>query len=158
MFRKLVTISTAAAIATLVAVSAPATQAGAAAGDGLVATMSGSCSGIDAKTSSWDWTKPSLEMSTDGTTYGLPTGYGLAVCREDSTKRYSFQILKADGVTKELGADALTKTFRITVPPKTGDNMIYVSGYSNMTSFSTDRKSTRLNSSHIPLSRMPSSA
>ena len=34
----------------------------------------------------------------------------------------------------------------------------YTLVYVNSTAFSTDRKSTRLNSSHIPLSRMPSSA
>ncbi|MFM7263869.1 MAG: hypothetical protein ACKO1X_09020, partial [Acidimicrobiales bacterium] len=137
MFRKLVTVSVAAAVGSLVSVSAPSLPAGAAAGDGLVATMTGSCSGIDAKTASWDWTKPSLEMSTDGTTYGAPTGYGVAVCRETGTSpKYWFQILKADG-TKELGADATSRTFRITVPPKSGDNFIYASGYSNMTSFST---------------------
>lgn len=137
MFRKVVTISMAAAVASLVSVATPAGPAGAAAGDGLVATMSGSCTGIDAKTATWDWTKPSLEMSTDGTTFGAATGFGVAVCRETGTSpKYWFQIVKADGTTKELGAEATSKTFRITVPPKSGDTFIYASGYSNMTSFS----------------------
>ncbi|MFM8794829.1 MAG: hypothetical protein ACKOFF_08135 [Acidimicrobiales bacterium] len=137
MLRKLVSVTLAAAVASLVSVGAPAVPAGAAAGDGVIAAMAGSCSGIDAKTASWDWTKPSLEMSTDGTTYGAPTGFGVAVCRETGTSpKYWFQILKADG-TKELGADATSRTFRVTVPPKSGDNFIYASGYSNMTSFST---------------------
>ena len=39
---------------------------------------------------------------------------------------------------------------QIAVPPKTADGF-WAPGY-------IDRKSTRLNSSHIPLSRMPSSA
>jgi hypothetical protein len=78
-----------------------------------------------------------MEISSDGTTFttGTGSGYGLAVCREDTTKRYWFQILKADG-TKELGADATNKTFRVTIPPKSGDTFVYASGYSNMTSFS----------------------
>ena len=134
MFRKLVTVSVAAAVASLVSVGAPSLPAGAAAGDGLIAAQQGSCSGIDAKTASWDWTKPSLEMSSDGTTWGAPTGYGVSVCRETSQPRYAFQIFKADG-TKELGAAALGLTFRVTVPPKSGDNLISASGYSSMVSF-----------------------
>ena len=62
--------------------------------------------------------------------------------------------LKADGVTKELGSDALTKTFRITVPPKTSDTMIYVSGYSNMTSFSAASGSAVIITKAAPLSKI----
>ena len=136
MLRK-VLISAAAVLAGSIAITLPPAPAGAV-GDGLINTMSGSCSGVDANTGSWSWTKPTMEISSDGTTFssGTGSGYGLAVCREDTTKRYWFQILKADG-TKELGADATSKTFRVTIPPKSGDTFVYASGYSNMTSFST---------------------
>ena len=136
MLRK-VLISAAAVLAGSIAITLPPAEVGAV-GDGLINTMTSSCSGVDANTGSWSWTKPTMEISSDGTTFssGTGSGYGLAVCREDSTKRYWFQILKADG-TKELGADATNKTFRVTIPPKSGDTFVYASGYSNMTSFST---------------------
>ena len=136
MLRK-VLISAAAVLAGSIAITLPPAEVGAV-GDGLINTMTSSCSGVDANTGSWSWTKPTMEISSDGTTFssGTGSGYGLAVCREDSTKRYWFQILKADG-TKELGADATSKTFRVTIPPKSGDTFVYASGYSNMTSFST---------------------
>ena len=44
-----------------------------------------------------------------------------------------------------------------TAPGKAGVGIIRISGQ-NLTGLIQDRKSTRLNSSHIPLSRMPSSA
>ena len=36
--------------------------------------------------------------------------------------------------------------------------LLYLATYAKQQGYSVDRKSTRLNSSHIPLSRMPSSA
>ena len=49
-----------------------------------------------------------------------------------------------------------------TVTPQIYDSMMYIVvaglGFTASEKFTSDRKSTRLNSSHIPLSRMPSSA
>ena len=67
--------------------------------------------------------------------------------------------IKIDGVVTEVLPNAM---FRVKMP---NNNLVigYISGKMRQHDIKillgdTDRKSTRLNSSHIPLSRMPSSA
>jgi hypothetical protein len=154
MFRKTRVATVAILAGTIVVFASPALPAGAA-GDGVIATMSGSCAGVDANTSSWNWTKPTLEVSSDGTSFSSAngSGYGVSVCRETTTQRYWFQILKSDG-TKELGAAATNLTFRVTVPPKSGDTFVYASGYSNMTSFSASSGSAVIVTKPAALSKI----
>ena len=63
------------------------------------------------------------------------------------------------GVTSRRGADSLIESGRVKVNGKRITELGYkVDQNSKVEVDGEDRKSTRLNSSHIPLSRMPSSA
>ena len=61
--------------------------------------------------------------------------------------------------TTNYGADAgRSSGAQVSMVTKSGTNNFHGSLYEYLRNTATDRKSTRLNSSHIPLSRMPSSA
>jgi len=109
----------------------------AAAGDGLRAADAGSCTGTDASTSSWSWTKPTLEFSTDsGATYQSASGtqWQTSVCRDSA--RYWFIIRTSTAA--DMGSAGLVSglQFRVTVPAKTGDTYMSAQGYSDMISYS----------------------
>lgn len=108
----------------------------AAAGDGLRPT-DGACTGTDASTSSWSWTKPTLEFSTDnGATYqsSNATQWEMSVCRDSAM--YWFIIRTS--TAKDMGSAGLVfgLQFKVTVPAKPGDNYLSVQGYSDMVSYS----------------------
>ena len=109
----------------------------AAAGDGLRAADAGSCAGIDASTSSWSWTKPTLEFSTDsGATYQSASGtqWQTSVCRD--TARYWFIIRTSTAVDMGSAGLASGLQFKVTVPAKPGDTYMSAQGYSDMVSYS----------------------
>lgn len=109
----------------------------AAAGDGLRAADAGSCTGIDASTSSWSWTKPTLEFSTDsGATYQSASGtqWQTSVCRD--TARYWFIIRTSTAVDMGSAGLASSLQFKVTVPAKPGDTYMSAQGYSDMVSYS----------------------
>ena len=109
----------------------------AAAGDGLRAADAGSCTGIDASTSSWSWTKPTLEFSTDsGATYQSASGtqWQTSVCRDSA--RYWFIVRTSTAVDMGSAGLASGLQFKVTVPAKAGDNYMSVQGYSDMVSYS----------------------
>lgn len=109
----------------------------AAAGDGLRAADAGSCTGIDASTSSWSWTKPTLEFSTDsGATYQSASGtqWQTSVCRD--TARYWFIIRTSTAVDMGSAGLASGLQFKVTVPAKPGDTYMSAQGYSDMVSYS----------------------
>jgi hypothetical protein len=115
----------------------------AAAGDGLIDinTNQGQCNSagsIDAFESSWNWTKPTLEYSTDnGTTWNSAGGsypYGMTVCRDirenqQPGRLYWFIIQKKDG-NDDMGTNGLVPLFRATIPLKAGDATTRLTGYS----------------------------
>lgn len=109
----------------------------AAPGDGLRAADAGSCTGIDASTSSWSWTKPTLEFSTDsGATYQSASGtqWQTSVCRD--TARYWFIIRTSTAVDMGSAGLASGLQFKVTVPAKAGDTYMSAQGYSDMVSYS----------------------
>ena len=109
----------------------------AAAGDGLRAADAGSCAGIDASTSSWSWTKPTLEFSTDsGATYQSASGtqWQTSVCRD--TARYWFIIRTSTAADMGSAGLASGLQFKVTVPAKPGDTYMSAQGYSDMVSYS----------------------
>ncbi|MCX6515242.1 MAG: hypothetical protein NTZ62_01215 [Actinobacteria bacterium] len=109
----------------------------AAAGDGLRAADAGSCTGIDASTSSWSWTKPTLEFSTDsGATYQSASGtqWQTSVCRD--TARYWFIIRTSTAADMGSAGLASGLQFKVTVPAKAGDTYMSAQGYSDMVSYS----------------------
>lgn len=117
----------------------------AAAGDGLrpidsSTSMTGACSGVDASSASWNWTKPSLEVSTNnGASYSSAAGtpWGFVVCRGTSPKQYWFVIGPSTGSIKDMGAagQAAGLQFKVTIPAKSGDTTTYAAGYSTMVSY-----------------------
>ena len=123
----------------------PSIPAHAAAGDGLrdmsSAGATGSCTGTDAGTADWSWTKPGLEYSTDGgATYRSAAGsqWGMIVCRAVSpVPQYWFTVGPSTGAIKDMGSAGLAAglQFRVTITPKPGDNATYAVGYSSMVSF-----------------------
>jgi hypothetical protein len=109
----------------------------AAAGDGLRAADTGSCTGIDASTSSWSWTKPTLEFSTDsGATYQSASGtqWQTSVCRDSA--RYWFIIRTSTAADMGSAGLASGLQFKVTVPAKPGDTYMSAQGYSDMVSYS----------------------
>jgi len=120
----------------------------AAAGDGLIDinTNQGQCNSagsIDAYESAWNWTKPTLEYSTDnGATWNSAGGsypYGMTVCRDirenqQPGRLYWFIIQKKDG-NDDMGANGLVPLFRATIPLKAGDATTRLTGYSEVKSF-----------------------
>lgn len=109
----------------------------AAAGDGLRAADAGSCTGIDASTSSWSWTKPTLEFSTDsGATYQSASGtqWQTSVCRDAA--RYWFIIRTSTAADMGSAGLASGLQFKVTVPAKSGDTYMSAQGYSDMVSYS----------------------
>ena len=109
----------------------------AAAGDGLRAADTGSCTGIDASTSSWSWTKPTLEFSTDsGATYQSASGtqWQTSVCRDSA--RYWFIIRTSTAADMGSAGLASGLQFKVTVPAKPGDTYMSAQGYSDMISYS----------------------
>lgn len=117
----------------------------AAPGDGLrpidsSTSMTGACTGIDASTASWNWTKPSLEVSTNnGTSYSSAAGtqWGFVVCRGTTPKQYWFIIGPSTGSIKDMGTagQAAGLQFKVTIPAKSGDTTTYAAGYSTMVSY-----------------------
>ena len=109
----------------------------AAAGDGLRAADAGSCSGTDASTGSWSWTKPTLEFSTDsGATYQSASGtqWQTSVCRDSA--RYWFIIRTSTAADMGSAGLASGLQFKVTVPAKPGDTYMSAQGYSDMVSYS----------------------
>lgn len=109
----------------------------AAAGDGLRAADAGSCTGTDASTSSWSWTKPTLEFSTDnGATYQSSSGtpWQTSVCRDSA--RYWFIIRTSTAADMGSAGLASGLQFKVTVPAKPGDTYMSAQGYSDMVSYS----------------------
>jgi len=109
----------------------------AAPGDGLRAADAGSCTGIDASTSSWSWTKPTLEFSTDsGATYQSASGtqWQTSVCRDSA--RYWFIIRTSTAADMGSAGLASGLQFKVTVPAKSGDTYMSAQGYSDMVSYS----------------------
>ncbi len=109
----------------------------AAAGDGLRAADAGSCMGTDASTSSWSWTKPTLEFSTDsGATYQSASGtqWQTSVCRDSA--RYWFIIRTSTAADMGSAGLASGLQFKVTVPAKPGDTYMSAQGYSDMISYS----------------------
>lgn len=141
VLRKLVTITLAAAVASLASFGAPATPAGAA-GEAVVSAGS-ACQGTDASAADWSWTKPTLEVSTNsGSSYAVAdtsSAWRIVACRESgSRKMYWFGVRAASAPTSEdLGAAGLAAglQFRITIAAKPGDTMSSLAGYSDMVSF-----------------------
>ena len=64
-------------------------------------------------------------------------------------------LLRIENLRKSFGAEVVLRDLSLEVPEHSATVLIGASGSGKST---LDRKSTRLNSSHIPLSRMPSSA
>ena len=147
--------STIAAIAALFASAAFAVGPGgnvsataAADSNGLLAIQNGgdcaSSGGVDATTSDWSWTKPTLEVSTDtGATFTSAANnqtYGAMVCRgagmNGSSPSYWF-IVMSPGGNDDMGqqATAANILFRVTIPMKTGDTALRLMGYSRVSSF-----------------------
>ena len=87
----------------------------------------------------WDENTPlaTVYISTPSTTLGLDAG-------ETATDIVAYTVMDSHGATT-------TASVAVTVTG-VNDGPVFLDGNA------TDRKSTRLNSSHIPLSRMPSSA
>ena len=109
----------------------------AAAGDGLRAADAGSCTGTDASTGSWSWTKPTLEFSTDsGATYQSASGtqWQTSVCRDSA--RYWFIIRTSTAADMGSAGLASGLQFKVTVPAKPGDTYMSAQGYSDMVSYS----------------------
>ena len=109
----------------------------AAPGDGLRAADAGSCTGTDASTSSWSWTKPTLEFSTDsGATYQSASGtqWQASVCRDSAM----YFIIIRTSTAPDMGSAGLVAglQFKVTVPAKAGDNYMSMQGYSDMVSYS----------------------
>ncbi len=117
---------------------------------GLIRTQSPMCESngsFDATSASWNWTKPTIEVSTDGTTWenaGLwrsdsGVAYGALMCREirpGSQNAYWFIIGKVNPRDDDMGAEGLKLTFRITIPVKSGDSVYRLTGYSDIQSYS----------------------
>ena len=70
----------------------------------------------------------------------------------------SFFNLRGDTLDKKLNMNLLTVGVYDEPTEEKGVNKLYIGINAPYSFFRLDRKSTRLNSSHIPLSRMPSSA
>ena len=86
------------------------------------------------------------------------TVLALAALAYSYRKRFTLPVVAITGsngktTTKEILKSILSKKFNVLSSPGTENNHIGVP-----LTILKDRKSTRLNSSHIPLSRMPSSA
>ena len=134
--------TTAVVVSAVVCVSASSVYAegrasAAAAGDGLRATDAGSCTGTDASTGSWTWTKPTLEFSTDsGATYQSASGtqWQTSVCRDSA--RYWFIIRTSTAADMGSAGLASGLQFKVTVPAKPGDTYMSAQGYSDMISYS----------------------
>ena len=151
--------TTAVVVSAVVCVSSSSVYAGgrasvAAAGDGLIAT-DGSCSGIDANTGSWSWTKPTLEFSTDnGATYQSASGtqWKTSVCRDSA--RYWFIVRKETAV--DMGAEGLVSglQFKVTVPAKPGDIYMSAQGYSDMVSYSETAGAAVIVTKAAPLAKL----
>jgi hypothetical protein len=93
--------------------------------------------GTDASTSSWSWTKPTLEFSTDsGATYQSASGtqWQTSVCRDSA--RYWFIIRTSTAADMGSAGLASGLQFKVTVPAKTGDTYMSAQGYSDMISYS----------------------
>jgi hypothetical protein len=127
----------------------------AAAGDGLRAADTGSCTGIDASTSSWSWTKPTLEFSTDsGATYQSASGtqWQTSVCRDSA--RYWFIIRTSTAA--DMGSDGLVSglQFKVTVPAKPGDIYMSAQGYADMISYSETSGAALIFTKAAPLAKL----
>ena len=103
--------------------------------------------GVDATTADWNWTKPTLEVSTDtGATFTSAAGnttYGAMVCRgvgmNGSSPSYWF-IVMGPGGNDDMGTNATAANilFRVTVPMKSGDSALRLMGYSRVSSFKVE--------------------
>jgi len=152
--------TTAVVISAVVCVSSSSVYAGgrasvAAAGDGLIAT-DGSCSGIDAFSGSWSWTKPTLEFSTDnGATYQSGgTKWRTSVCRDSASAMYWFIIRTS--TEPDMGTDGLASglQFKVTVPAKPGDIYMSAQGYSDMISYSETAGAAVIVTKAAPLAKL----
>lgn len=116
---------------------------------GLISMGSGgqcnAATAIDANSSNWSWTKPTLEYSTDGATFtsAAGTNYGLKLCRDVGSsaggmiQAYWFIIMRADGNDDMAGLPGIENTtFRVNIPLKSGDNTTRLTGYSEVISLS----------------------
>lgn len=100
---------------------------------------------IDANSANWNWAKPTLEYSTDGTTFtsAAGTNYGLKLCRDVASsaggmvQAYWFIVMRADDNDDMVGMPGIENTtFRVNIPLKTGDNTTRLTGYSEVVSLS----------------------
>ena len=82
--------------------------------------------------------------------------YGCQMNAHDS-ERIAGLLEGAGMVPVQIGTDADVIVFNTCAVRENADNKLY-GNLSHLANLKEDRKSTRLNSSHIPLSRMPSSA
>lgn len=100
---------------------------------------------IDANSANWNWTKPTLEYSTDGTNFtsAAGTNFGLKLCRDVGSsaggmvQAYWFIIMRADGNDDMAGMPGIENTtFRVNIPLKSGDYTTRLTGYSEVVSLS----------------------
>ena len=127
----------------------------AAAGDGLRAADAGSCTGIDASSGSWSWTKPTLEFSTDsGATYqsASATQWQTSVCR--NSDMYWFIIRTS--AAPDMGSAGLVPglQFKVTLPAKPGDAYMSAQGYSDMISYSESSGAAVIVTKAAPVSKL----
>lgn len=123
-------------------------------GDGMLVSSQCSSPNADATTSAWDWTKPTLEVSSDNgatwtsaATYTNPSNgvkYAAQVCRNlggagssVSVQAYWFIVQPATGGSDDMGQSAvdLGLQFKLTMPLKSGDTALRMTGYSKVVSF-----------------------
>lgn len=126
-------------------------------GEGLLTSNQCTSPNADANTSTWDWTKPMLEVSADnGATWTSAATYTFTypdnstkkfaaqVCRNlggagssVSSQSYWFIIQPASGGTDDMGKAVVDAglQFKLTMPLKSGDTATRMTGYSKVVSF-----------------------
>ena len=96
-------------------------------------------------------------ISTDIECYGDSIGTATVTVSSGSPP-YTYQWNDSQSQTMATATGLCAGTVGVTVTDSAGCTVSDTVAISEPTILTTDRKSTRLNSSHIPLSRMPSSA
>ncbi len=148
MNRKIVSGICAAIAVCLLLVPSPR-RAVASAGIGVAPANVMQCNGIDATSAAWTWGSPTIETSSDGSTFTPVTStdpWGLEVCRwsqaaGDNIDAYVYSVVRdVNGTwTSELAQPGDTVAslpyFRVTIPIEPGDNLMSMEGYSQVQSY-----------------------